>query len=491
MCEEAVKQIREEGIKVYQSLKRELYLNHAGLKNKTNITEILKSYRELLEPEIFLSIRDYTGTNDGDENGRELLLSFQADTMLLGKSPQIEDGILEIEASSIISSGKPEIPFRKYRSALLKKTKKHETEEILENSAPILSKLNQLCLRQYAYKQKDSHDLGFLSYLDLYESLECHRSTELAELAKQFIRDTDYISRDLLGWFLQKRMDIKLKDASTNDISYLLSSFELKDSFPKLNPKSLAQNLLDDTELLLPAVIRFDTEKRQAHVTGSFLYASNPGVEMLISTNFEQNIFDYESFLESFGEGICYGFTQRDDYFEFTHLRNKTFVKLFSTLFKNLIFEPAWLKKHFRLEAEDDLLKFMHLRRLIQIRILCAKLIFEIALYQKQDDKAEMYREIMETASHCKSSVNYYMYDIQPHLSSLDLFKAILAHTRLNEILKANYDEEWWREKEAGEFLSKIWETGGRTSLHTLSNNYGFGELNIKKLLQNLEQVLG
>ena len=285
-------------------------------------------------------------------------------------------------------------------------------------------------------------------------------------------------------------MDIKLQDASTNNISYLLSSFELKESFPKLNPKSLAEILLDDTELLLPAVIRFDTEKRKGHVNGSFLYASNPGVEMLISTNFEQNIFDYESFLESFGEGLCYGFTQRDDYFEFTHLRDKSFVKLFSTLYKTLLYEPAWLKKHFRLDAEDDLLKFMHLRRLMQIRILCAKVIFEIALYQKQDDKAEMYREIMETATHCKNSTDYYMYDIQPHLSSLDLFKAILAHTQLKELLNANFDEEWWREKEAGEFLTKIWETGGRTSLHTLSNNYGFGELNIKKLLQNFEKVL-
>ena len=48
-------------------------------------------------------------------------------------------------------------------------------------------------------------------------------------------------------------------------------------------------------------------------------------------------------------------------------------------------------------------------------------------------------------------ATDYYMYDIQPHLSSLDLFKAILAHTQLKELLNANFDEEWWREKEAGE----------------------------------------
>jgi len=491
MCRNTIRLIREEGKTLYRNLKEEFYLNHAGLKNKTDLTEILKSCRDLLEPEVFQSLKNASLKTKEDRNGIKLMLSFLAETILLSKSSKIEDSILDIESTSIFNVGKSKIPFRKSKSALLTKSKKQDTEDIEKKREAILANLNQLYLRKYAYLQKDSHDLGHSSYLNLYEFTENHNSSDLIERAKELIRDTEYISRDLLSWFLLKRMDIKLKDASANDMFYLLNSFELKEAFPKLNPHSMAQALLDETGILLPAEIKFDTEKRKGHINGSTSYINNPGVEMLISTNLQGGISDYESFLESFGESLCYGFTDREDHFEFAYLREKSFVKIFSVLFKNLIFEPTWLKKRFRLDAESDFLKFMHLRRLIQLRILCAKVIFEVVLYQRQDNKSEMYREIMEIANHCKPYSKDYLYDIQPHLCSLDSFKATILEAQMRGYLIENYDEEWWREKDANDSLIHIWETGGRTSASNLSGKYGFEDFNITNLLQSFEEVLG
>ncbi|MGB2691196.1 MAG: hypothetical protein WBB48_04370 [Thermodesulfobacteriota bacterium] len=491
MSKETMKFVREDGKKVYQNLKEELYLNHSGLKDKTDITEILKQFRDLQEPEIFQSLKDASPKTEEESNGRKLMLSFLAEIILLGKSPQIEDGILDIEASSIFSVGKTKIPFRKSKQALLKKSKKQDTEDIDKKREAILSKLNQLYLRKYGYLQKDSHDLRYTSYLNLYELTENHNSIDLAEKAKEFIRDTEYISRDLLRWFLLKQMNVELKNASVNDMHYLLNSFELKESFPKLNPHSLAQDILEESQMQLPATIMFDTEKRKGHINGSTSYILSPGFEMLISTNVQGGISDYESFLESFGESLCYGFTHRDDNFEFAYLREKSFVKTFALLLKNLIFEPAWLKKHFRLEAESDFLKLMQLRRLIQTRVLCAKVIFEVAVYQRQDDKGEMYKEIMEIATHCKPNKHEYLYDIQPHLSSLDSFKATILESQTKRYLADKYDEQWWREEKTNEFLIKIWETGGRTSVTNLSEKCGLGDINITNLLKSFEEVLG
>lgn len=491
MSKETIRFIRKEGKKVYENLNKEFYLNHSGLKDKTDITEILKQFRDISEPEVFQSLRDCNTKTEDESNGIKLMLSFLAKIILLSKSPQIEDGILDLEASSIFSTGKTKIPFRKSRTALLKKSKKQDTEDIERKREDILSKLNQLYLRKYAYLQKDSHDLGYSSYLNLYELTEDHDSINLAEKAKEFMRDTEYISRDLLRWFLLKQMNIELKDASVNNVHYLLNSFELKESFPKLNPHSLAQNILDESQIQLPAKIMFDTEKRKGHINGSESYIANPGFEMLISTNLQGGISDYESFLESFGECLSYGFTNRDDNFEFAFLREKSFVKIFSILQKNLIFEPAWLKKHFKLEVENDFLKLMHLRRLIQTRVLCAKVIFETAIYQRQDDKSEMYREIMEIATLSKPNKQEYLYDIQPHLSSLDSFKASILETQTRKYLADKYDEQWWREEKANEFLIKIWEAGGRTSATNLSEKCGLGDMNNTNLLKSFEEVLG
>jgi len=271
---------------------------------------------------------------------------------------------------------------------------------------------------------------------------------------------------------------------------YLINSFELG-SLPKMDPLSLAKALLGETGLTPPAKIKFDSEKRKGHVTGSICYASNPGVEMLISTNLQGGISDYESFLESFGESLCYGFTERDDHFEYTYLREKSFLRIFSELFKNLIFEPVWIKNNLRQDTANDFLKFLYLRRLMLKRILSGKLIYEVGLYQTQEGKAEMYKEIMGTATHCKANEHDYLFDIQPHLSSADSFKASILEPRLRTYLIENFDEQWWRVKEAGEFLVKIWRTGGRTSVKNISEKYEFGDTDMTKMSQIFEEVLG
>ena len=490
MSGETIRYIRAEGEKVHKALSRELYLNYAGLKDKTDFTGIFKSHTDLLEPEVFSSLTETKAAKEEDKNGIKLMLSFMAEIILLGKTSQLKDHILDLEASSIFSIGKTKIPFRSSKAALLTKSKKQEIEGIENKRGEILAKLNQLYLRQYAYMQKDSHDLGFSSYLNLYEATKRLNTSELAEKAKEFLRDTQYVSRELLEWFLLKRMDLKLKGANVNDMLYLINSFELG-SLPRMDPLSLAKAILDETGLTPPAQIKFDTERRKGHIVGSATYISNPGVEMLISTNLKGGISDYESFLGSFGKSLCFSFTERDDYFEYKYLRENSFLGIFSDLVKNLIFEPAWLKKHFRLDAENDFLKFLYLRRLMLQRILSGKLIYEVGLYQRQEDKAEMYKEIMGIATHCLASGHDYLYDIQPHLSSLDSFKAGIIEPRIRAYLIENFDEQWWRIKEAGEFLVKIWRTGGRTSVQDISEKYGFGDTDITKLSQIYEEMLG
>ena len=122
MSKETIRHIRAEGEKAQKALSRELYLNYAGLKNKTDLTGILKSFQDLLEPEVFFSLREARAASEEEKNGTKLMLSFLARTILLSKTSQITDGILDLEASSIFSVGKTKIPFRSSKAALLKKS---------------------------------------------------------------------------------------------------------------------------------------------------------------------------------------------------------------------------------------------------------------------------------------------------------------------------------------------------------------------------------
>ncbi|MEM7009460.1 MAG: hypothetical protein AAF462_10040, partial [Thermodesulfobacteriota bacterium] len=327
MSKEVLELVRTQGNSAFRSITKELYLNHSGQKNKTDISNILKPYPDLLEHEILQVLMDSKFSSTQEESGNKNMLSLVANLIVLGQSSKIQDAVFESEASSYFKLGHTRVNFRAIPKALLRKSKDNEIKEIKEKKGAIISKLNELYLRQYAYLQKDSYELGFKNYLTLYELTQDHESSDLIEHAKEFIRDTEYISKDLLSWYLDKKMDIKLKNADSENLFYLINSFELKKALPKLNTHSLAKKILDKNKIELPAVIKFDTEKRGGHVLGSIPYIYEPGVEMIVSTNLLGSVFDYESFLEAFACCLSYSFTNRDDYFEYAHLRNNTLVE--------------------------------------------------------------------------------------------------------------------------------------------------------------------
>ncbi|GIW48459.1 MAG: hypothetical protein KatS3mg078_2336 [Deltaproteobacteria bacterium] len=63
------------------------------------------------------------------------------------------------------------------------------------------------------------------------------------------LNDTEYLYRDLLRWFLKKKMALKLTELKAYDLHYLLNSFELRENFPQIELKPLAEAFLKEMGL--------------------------------------------------------------------------------------------------------------------------------------------------------------------------------------------------------------------------------------------------
>ncbi|GIW48458.1 MAG: hypothetical protein KatS3mg078_2335 [Deltaproteobacteria bacterium] len=66
--------------------------------------------------------------------------------------------------------------------------------------------------------------------------------------------------------------------------------------------------------------------------------------------------------------------------------------------------------------------------------------------------------------------------------------KAYIMEAQLKTFLRERFDEEWWREKKAGDFIKRIWEEGSRLSSKDLSSMIGSGDIQTEPFLAFLQE---
>jgi hypothetical protein len=478
MSKDTLAQIRTQGERLFSALQREFYSNLTGLHKKSRIEEIFNSHREFGEPELFESINEQVKAENESETGLKLLRAFLADMFIMSRvSPRI-DKILSLEARSVLKIGKKRIPYRSALQKILNEPKKQKRDEILSHRTEVQEKLIPHLLEMRYETAGASENLGYSSYSGLMDYTAGTDITVLSQVAKLFIRDTDYISKEMLEWFFMKHMEFPLKDSTWADVAFMLNSFDLKAAYSENDYTVCAAKVLDDSGLVNSSDVSVDSEKRKGKSFGSYLFPTSPPHEMSVSIFPAGGPYDYEAYLSALGSALSYAFTDRDEDFEYRCLRDPSLTKTFSEVFQNLVYERKWLDRYIDYDQGDDFFKLLFLRRLMYTRLAAGRLLYEGLLYSGEsiDSLPDIYKEIMEQALHTRVSGRDFLTpeDIREPMLSVSRFKALLIEPYLSKHLQETYDEQWWRVKDAGTELKNIWSEGGRCRLEEISETSGF-----------------
>lgn len=478
MSEDTLTQIRTQGERLFSSLEREFYSNLRGLSKKSSLEDIYNSHREFGEPGLFKSINGLLTAEDGNNAGLKLLSAFLAETFVMSRASSLTDRVLSLESSSVLKIGKKRIPYRSATQNILNEPNKQKRDEIQNHRTEAQEKLIPYLLEILYVTAGASESLGYSNYSELKEYADGVDITSLSNEAKLFIRDTDYISKEMLDWFFTRRMGFPLKDSNSADVAFMLNSFELKAAYSEKDYTVCAAKVLDDSGLVNSTHVSVDSEKRKGKAPGGIFFPILPPFEMAVSIFPAGGPADYEYYFGALGRALSYAFTDRGDDFEYRCLRDPVQTEIFSELFKNLIFERKWLDRYIDFERGEDFYKLLFLRRLMCAREEARRLIYEVALYSGEsiDNLQDTYKEIMEEALHTRVSGLDFLTteDIREPLRSVSRFKACLIEPCLSKRLRETYDEEWWREKDAGVELKNIWSEGGRYRSDEVSGTSGF-----------------
>jgi hypothetical protein len=288
-------------------------------------------------------------------------------------------------------------------------------------------------------------------------------------------------------------MELKLKDAKSYDLDYLFNSFELRANFPKTDLRTITEGILGEMNVETGEKIKADVELRRGKTSEPFCMPIEPPRSITFSIHPVGGVEDYESFFYSLGSALCYGQVEHDDDFEFKCLRESTTVEIYAYLFKNLIYQPKWLIKYLKAESHIDFIRFLYLRQLMKIRYYAGKLIYEMALHKDEDfkTKSDLYRQTLQNTLFCEYSGTHYLIDVKPYFYTASCLKGIIVEASFRNYLRENFDEQWWREKEAGDFIRKIWREGGRITSHEISKRLGVNPFDLSPLMASFREVLG
>ncbi|MGQ0793202.1 MAG: hypothetical protein ACT4NX_03845 [Deltaproteobacteria bacterium] len=477
MSDFTITEIRRQGGGFLKSINAELYQNLAGLSAETALAHIYRDYPLFGEPDYFIEFRDSESAVKSDAAIRRLILDFLARAYLGSKTAAVSDKINAAESLENLTLNRRTLAYRSAPAEIKREPKSRKREEIDAQRSAAVLKFTPHYADLFNASQSAAERLGYANLAALADETRSLNLEGLITEAARFLGDTEYVYRDLLGWFFLRRMEIKPRDVKRRDLDFLLNSFELRDNFSASDLPKLAKALFAETGIHIGANIKPDTTARKGKISEPFIALLDPPRSVALSIYPAGGIDDYDSYFRSMGASLVYAGGDTQDAFEFRWLRDAALVELFSALFANLVHEPRWITRYLRADVDRDFFQFLCLRRLARLRLAAGEAIYEHTLYGDRDfyEKVDFYKETLKNATLAEHCQEDYLAPVARCFHSATRFRAEIGVFAASAALVNRYDEQWWRAGDAaGNFLRELWREGGRLTFSDALSRFGF-----------------
>ena len=474
-----------------QDYYRYRYILESGQSYQSNLEELFGNYEELFDSKVLIK-SDFDRELEQKSEARRLFNSL------------IFGFIKEYRCAKLRDYLYNEINFKNSKfenteasltnlSTNIKSTKNREKrlESGLRCKSEIIkfhSEFNELIEK----RNELSVEFGFKNYINQFDEL-CNLDIEkLEELSRSFLNDTDYIYKDISKWHMKKYLDLKLEDAAYEDIIFLYNSFEFYEYFKSTNLLKNSTKSLSEMGIDISSNVNIDTESRSNKRPTPYTYPVSVPDQIYISIYKTRTIEDYTSLLGELGKSLFISSVNIDESFENKRMIDLISLEIFKDLFKRMTYENKWLERYLRIKTDKNFLQFLALKQLMGVRDLCTRLIMFRSVYESSDLTKSL-EEIDDLYRHnmfVRSNQGIILLDIilnetTPYVS----FSSLITVPSLEEFLRNKYDEQWWRDPVAGEYISKLWANFSELSMERLSKEINVKNINNSQLVKTFEEM--
>lgn len=474
----------------------------AGLSSALPIGAIYADYPELSRAETFVAIREAANKSSTDERERKrlrLLLEFIAGQVEDALSAEAMEEIAKTEAEGSISI--PEnIPLRDAFAQLTTSDNRERRARIEEGIGKYLNSHRKPYVLRREASFHTAEALKFPSYLALRDEVAGFSAKALAAEADAVLAQTEDAYRDVLGYVMRK-LDSQLKaqpsgNARRHDIlraqvaPWLLPHFRREDLFHSVTRCLCDMGFHPNAE----GRISLDTEDRPGKSARAFVADLRVPDDLRLVVRPLGGLDDYYSLLHEYGHAMHLAHVNRRATVEERRLGDPSVIEAYASLFDHFLLDEAWLKRYLRLPSQvaRDAARVAAFNNLVLLRRYCAKLSYEISLYERgaSDALADEYESRLTNALFVGVDKGFFLYDVDPQLYASRYLRAWALEARFHSQLQSRFNEDYWRNPATGTWLKNLSAQGHGEDAAELSKSATGGELKLAEAGARLVRVM-
>jgi hypothetical protein len=445
---------RERGDAFTRDMLQEYYDHFAGLKETLDIERIYEEYEDLTRLE----------TAQRLEDAPTELWRFACEGFLGNLTRSHQARAAEVEATLEAKVDGESFPYRMLRVAMSNEADRGKRQRLDEERVRLLDEhLNPLYLDAHRIDRDAVRELNAPNYYELYKRFG-FRLDELAVECRAVLDDTERLWEDEGDKVFRARLGFGLDEAKPWDVGRLFRAPELDTLYPsdKMLPALEATLTELGIDIRSQANVHLDLEVRPSKSPRAFCAPIEvPGKVMLVIQPIGGKD-DWEALFHEAGHTEHYACTSDSISMEGKRLGDMAVTEGWAMLMQHLVTEPAWLNRRLDVPRVDELARDGAVSLLYFVRRYCAKLLYEIELFQVENPTTmrSRYAELLSDALKLPIHSETYLDDVDGSFYVIGYLRSWAFEAQLREYLRSELGNEWFARREAGDLLRELWSLG-------------------------------
>jgi hypothetical protein len=472
------------------ALNEEYYLHYAGLKDSLDLEPIYDEFAELTSLE---QANRIGAAVDGDRRIRELW-RFACQGYLGNLTREHEERSAEIEAGLTATVDGEEIPYRMIRPTIANEPDRDKRQR-LEHARNELTEEHLLPLQVdvMGVEQAAVRELGAPNYAELHRRLG-FRLDELAERARTFLAETEPMFEESADSLFRERVGVGLAEAKRWDVARLFRAPEWDTAFPgdKMLP-ALEATLADlGIDLNAQENVELDVEQREKKTPRAFCSPIEVPQRVVLVIQPVGGVDDWRALFHEAGHTEHYAHTNADLAMEDKRLGDFAVTEGWAMLMEHLVQDAAWLNRRLDVPRAGQFVAEGATTLLYLVRRYCAKLLYEIELFEAEDPVPlkTRYVELLSDALKIEPSETDYLADVDAGFYVTAYVRAWAFEAQLTRFFREKFGTTWFTQRSAGSLLRELWSEGQRLTADELLKELTSAEIDLEAVSEHVREGL-
>jgi hypothetical protein len=484
MTSREVDAFRERGDAFTRDMMQEYYDHFAGLKETLEIERIYEEYEDLTTLD----------TANRLEQAPTELWRFACEGFLGNLTRAHPARVAQVETELKATVDGEEIPYRMLRVVTANEADRVRRGRVDRERVRLLDEhLNPVYLEANAIDREAVRQLDAPNYYELYKRFG-FRLDELAEECRALLDETEKLWEREGDRLFRDRLGMSLSEARPWDLARLLRAPELDQLYPSDGMVPALEATLGELgiDLRSQANVHLDLEVRPNKSPRAFCAPIEvPGKVMLVIQPIGGKD-DWEALFHEAGHTEHYGSTSETLSMEGKRLGDMAVTEGWAMLMQHLVTEPAWLNRRLDVPRVEDLAREGAASLLFFVRRYSAKLLYEIEFFQAADPATmrRRYAEILSDALKIPVHAESYLDDIDGSFYVIGYLRSWAFEAQLRDYLRAEFGNEWFARREAGDLLRELWSVGQEPTADALLKDVTGAKLEMASVADRIREHL-